>query len=218
MIHLIYVSIPVDKIPEYDSERFEATVNRWAENPIYGFNAATPANSFQVRRVKDFGGQECIEWRRTWDRVLHIPNIREDGGLGLINGVFADWWKYVQQVSVATDEPFRPRGMARYADDCGETNSFVGERRDEDGLIRLMLAIRNWPSANFERDLAMLQGLTAAFLQEAAIHHLAKQAYSLLTSDNPDDKIGARKKLMRIIRITNLEANFGSPGNEQEQE
>lgn len=174
MIHLIFVSIPVDKIPEYDRQRFEATVNRWAENRLYGFSATNPAEHFQVRRFQDFDGHECIEWRRLWNRVLHVPEILQDGGLGLVYGAFPNWSKYVQQISIATDEPFRPRGMARFGDSCGETNSFVNERKDGEGLIRLMLLIRNWPSANFSRDVAMLQNLAHPFLEQAAIHHLTK--------------------------------------------
>lgn len=207
MIHLIYTSLPLDKIPGDDANKLKVAVDRWGQN--HSRYEHDPNPNFQIRKVKDSQGKERIEWRRIFNRVLHIPSVLEECSLNCHG--FNAWSKYVELIAVATDVQFRTGRVTRFSVLSQKNKSSISEVQDENGLNRLQLRIEQFQEfsyvfGGFVQDIEWFQGYVVFFLETAAVYHLAHQAILLSSSDTRNPAVVAmRKKLDRIQRICNLE-------------
>lgn len=215
MIHLIYTSVPLSQIPEIDRYRLEDAVAHWGRNHSFSENDAKP--NFQIRKVQDPKGEMRMEWRRIYNRVLHIPDVLGECSLSFCG--CPGWFKYVEFVAVATDVQFRKNGVGRYSVYDDKSKSSIHELQYEDGLNRIQLFIaqpRDPGNFAFDRLIKWFQGYVVFFLETAAIYHLAHQAILLSSSDTRNPAVIAmRKKLERIEQICNLDYAW-TRSNEQE--
>jgi len=214
MIHLIYTSVPLSQIPEIDRYRLEDAVAHWGRNHSFSENDANP--NFQISKVRDPKGEMRLEWRRIYNRVLHIPSVLDECSL-FFSG-FPSWFKYVEFVAVATDVQFRKNGVSRFSAYDDKSKSSIHELRYEDGLNRLQLFIVRSldPGQSFADIIKWFQGYVVFFLETAAIYQLASQAM-MLNWGSCDSSVATavRKKLERIQQICNLDYAW-TRSNEQE--
>lgn len=214
MIHLIYTSIPLNQIHPEHRRRLEDAINHWGNNHSFYENETQP--NFQIRKVKDAKGNERLEWRRIFNRVLHIPDVFGECDLNYHG--FTLWFKYVESIAVGTDAQFRRGAIRRFSEHSEKTKSWISERKDAEGLNLLELRFKNPHEAGdqFVNEIRWLQGHAVFFLETAAIYHLARQALLLSSSDTRNPAVMAMcKKLERIERICTLE-DVWNHGKEQE--
>ena len=206
MIHLIYTSIPLEQIPEEYRSKFEDAVRHWGNN--HSFYENEPSLNFQIRKIRDQNAKERLEWRRIFNRVLHIPDVF--GECDLTHHGFSAWFKYVQDVAVATDVQFRKNSITRFSALDEKSWSSIGEVSDADGLNRLQLHMRPHEVGHrFMGDIKWFQGYVVFFLETAAIYHLAEQALKLGQGNLGNPRVLVMcEKLERIQRICNLQDSW----------
>lgn len=204
MIHLIYTSIPLKMMTENLRFQLERAVDHWGKN--HSFYENETEHNFLIRKVKDREGNERLEWRRIFNRVLHIPDVLQE--CSLEHHGYTPWFRCVEFVAVATDEPFRKGGVTRFTAYNKKTRSFIGELYDHDELNRLQMRFKESHEIGpqFLEDIKWFQGYVVFFLEAAAIHHLADQALQMGQGNLGNPRVTMMcEKLERIMRICTLE-------------